>query len=149
MGGNILYLVDDYINTGRDENENNEDNIIGSQNSNQVNLKNFIQNKHNNNSIIDSSSNKLKSQNYSASKTLMNNLDNNGKIIKIQSVYRGYIYRKKYNQNIKQRQIEEMNQLIDDLTSQYTKYNLKKGVNNIQIIMLNKLTNLENMFNGP
>ncbi len=24
MGGNILYLVDDYINTGRDENENNE-----------------------------------------------------------------------------------------------------------------------------
>ena len=128
---NTANLGEDLDNQKENPNELNPENIIGSQISGQQNLKNYIQGKYNSNSIIDSgtSNTKLKGGNILQSKTLINNLDNNGKIIKIQSVYRGYIFRKKYKQYIKQRQIEEMNQLIDDLTNQYTKYNLKKAEN--------------------
>ena len=128
---NTANLGEDLDNQKENPNELNPENIIGSQISGQQNLKNYIQGKYNSNSIIDSgtSNTKLKGGNILQSKTLINNLDNNGKIIKIQSVYCGYIFRKKYKQYIKQRQIEEMNQLIDDLTNQYTKYNLKKAEN--------------------
>ena len=49
------------------------------------------------------------------------------KIIKIQSDYRGYNLRKKYNSYLKQNLIDETNQLIKDLTEQYTKFNLKRA----------------------
>ena len=49
----------------------------------------------------------------------------NKKITKIQSAYRGFIFRKNYP-NLKQKQILETNQLIKELTDQYTKFNLKR-----------------------
>ena len=65
-------------------------------------------------------------QTSTGSKFFENNIENT-KSIKIQSIYKGYIYRKKYNNYIKQKQIEETNQLIKDLIEQYTKFNLKRA----------------------
>ena len=65
-------------------------------------------------------------QSSTGSKFFENNIENN-KAIKIQSIYKGYIYRKKYNNYIKQKQIEESNQLLKDLIEQYTKFNLKRA----------------------
>lgn len=48
------------------------------------------------------------------------------KIIKIQKYYRGIAYRHHYPA-LKEKQIEETNQLLKDLTEQYTKLNLKRA----------------------
>ena len=48
------------------------------------------------------------------------------KITKIQSYYRGYNLRKNYKY-LKQKQIQETNQLLKDFIEQYTKFNLKRA----------------------
>ena len=51
----------------------------------------------------------------------------NIKRIKIQSAFRGFYLRKIYNNYLKQKLIEEENQLIKDLTEHYTLFNLKRA----------------------
>jgi hypothetical protein len=117
------------------ENQNTENNDLNSP-LNKRNLKYFVNNKSNQN---DNSSQKFK-QIYSPFSNTASNIRNSTnskfyetnfleteKSIKIQSVYRGYSYRKKYNNYIKQKQIEETNQLLKDLIEQYTKFNLKRA----------------------
>ena len=64
--------------------------------------------------------------NTATSKFTESNNNDNYKITLIQSVFRGYIYRKNYK-FIKQKQIQETNQLLTQFIEQYTKFNLKRA----------------------
>ena len=64
--------------------------------------------------------------NTATSKFTESNNNDNYKITLIQSVFRGYIYRKNYK-FIKQKQIQETNQLLTEFIEQYTKLNLKRA----------------------
>ena len=64
--------------------------------------------------------------NTASSKFTDSNNNDNYKITLIQSVFRGYIYRKNYK-FIKQKQIQETNQLLTQFIEQYTKFNLKRA----------------------
>ncbi len=129
-----------------DNNKNNIDNIITENNiSNQIhlltpinqkNLKEFVSTKaqnQNDNSIhkskilFNSNSNSNFYLNSTNSKKQDKSINETDKIIQIQSIYRGYLYRKKYYTYIKQNQIQETNQLLKDLIEQYTKFNLKRA----------------------
>ena len=64
--------------------------------------------------------------NTATSKFTENNNNDNYKITIIQSVFRGYIFRKNYK-FLKQKQIQETNQLLTEFIEQYTKLNLKRA----------------------
>ena len=64
--------------------------------------------------------------NTATSKFTESNNNDNYKITLIQSVFRGYIYRKNYK-FLKQKQIQETNQLLTQFIEQYTKFNLKRA----------------------
>ena len=95
--------------------------------SNQNNLRSFVENKYistNNDPqrISQSSiSNKQYTTHFSDS-----NYFNYVSITRIQSVYRGYVYRKQYK-SIRQEQIDETNKMLKELTEQYTRFNLKRA----------------------
>ena len=122
---NILKDLDDPNNNLNKENENENFNL--SQNlNNQNDLKFFVQGKKNSDNFNLKSSNNNSQINPKFNKENINQNDTY-KIIKIQSVFRGYSFRKYYNTELKQKLIQEVNQLIKDLTEQYTKFNLKRA----------------------
>ena len=94
--------------------------IQGKKNSDQINFKSSNSNINNNNNLNNSNSN------FKFNKDNMNQNDTT-KIIKIQSCFRGYSFRKYYNNELKNILVQEVNQLIKDLTEQYTKFNLKRA----------------------
>ena len=116
------------------QNTENDSNNINSPTNGKI-LKDFVNFKSQNQTNLFQKPNQFNSlfstvntqfQTSTGSKFFENNIEND-KSIKIQSIYQGYIYRKKYNNYIKQKQIEESNQLLKDLIEQYTKFNLKRA----------------------
>ena len=131
----------DTQNTANFDNLNNNDNqnlendpsnipFIINSSLGQSNLKEYV-NGRSYNQIDD----KLKGGNFSNSLSqfgstgskFFENSPEKFKIVKIQSVYRGYNLRKSYENNLKQDLINQTKQLIKELTEQYTKYNLKRA----------------------
>ena len=128
------------INNNIIENDNTENN----QNSlyhisspvNKKNLKEFVSGKtqtqiessFQNNKQVNPLCSSINSQliNTATSKFTENNNNDNYKITIIQSVFRGYIFRKNYK-FLKQKQIQETNQLLTEFIEQYTKLNLKRA----------------------
>lgn len=90
------------------------------------NLRNFVKSKGNLVDLTTPSFPNKGSGNYTSSSTKNEAAIDNYSIIHIQSVFRGYFYRKIYP-SIQQELIEKTNQLIKELTEQYTKFNLKRA----------------------
>ena len=123
---NIINNLDDANNDPNKENENENFNM--SQNfNNQNDLKFFVQGKKNSDNLnLKSSNNNTTQINPKFTKENLNQNDTY-KIVLIQSVYRGHAFRNLYNSELKQKLTQEVNQLIKDLTEQYTKFNLKRA----------------------
>jgi hypothetical protein len=129
---NINNNIIEYNNS--DNNQNSPYNI--SSPMNQKNLKEFVNCKtqtQNDSSFqkkqqINPLYSSINSQfvNTASSKYTEKNNNDNYKITLIQSVFRGYNLRKNYKY-LKQKQIQETNQLLKDFIEQYTKFNLKRA----------------------
>ena len=115
-------------NNNNEKNNNNDKNTI--QYRNKIN-NNFF----NNNNNISSKLNIINfpSTNYEQTLSIEETIYSNDifSYIKIQSIYRGYIYRKKYNEYIKESLSKHENDLFNDLYENYMKFNTKLSESSI------------------
>ena len=114
--------------SNKDNINNNQGNMFTSNNSFQenANLRNYVQNKTNpteNSPFPSKTASIIKSQ---APPVEIHKKIDSQHLQRLQAYYKGWSFRAKYP-SLKQRQIDETNQMIKDLTDQYTKFNLKRA----------------------